>query len=141
MRLRAEVIKKMMGVLMIIARNCLVLAFLTAATAAQAGECRYLQSGVASVYSEKFDGRKTASGEKLNMSAHTAAHKTLKDGTRLKVVDTKTNRSTYVRVNDNGPYAKNRVIDLTRAPAAELGFAHGRHGLTGLRRVKIYVCN
>lgn len=108
---------------------------------AMAEDCTYLQSGMASVYSTKFEGQRTASGEPLRMDNHTAAHPTLKNGTRVKVVDVKTQRATYVTINDRGPHVKRRVIDLTGAPATDLEFPTGRNGLTGVKRVRLYVCN
>lgn len=118
----------------------LVACILFAAADARADDCTYLQSGMASVYSKKFEGGKTASGDTLRMSDYTAAHPNLKYGTRVKVVDVKTKRVTYVTINDKGPHVKKRVIDLTGAPADDLGFPVGRNGLTGIKRVKLYVC-
>lgn len=127
-------------------RGCLVALFMMTAVPAWAENCEFIKSGVASVYSESLNGRKLAYGGRLNMADHTAAApkhmKNVKDGTKLKVVDTKTGRSTYVTVNDEGPHAKNRVLDLTRAPARDLGFERNKRGhMTGIKRVKIYVCN
>jgi len=91
---------------------------------------RALQSGVASWYGPGFHGRKTASGEIFNQDALTAAHKHLPFGTKVKVVDQKTGRSVVVRINDRGPYAHGRVIDLSKASASALG-------IDGLARVRI----
>lgn len=111
-----------------------------AAAHARAEDCTYLQSGMASVYSKNLEGRRTASGAPLRMGDYTAAHPTLKSGTRVKVVDVKTGRATHVTINDKGPHVKRRVIDLTAAPADDLDFPVGRNGFTGVRRVKLYVC-
>jgi rare lipoprotein A len=80
-----------------------------------------LQRGAASWYGPGFHGRKTASGERFNTHAMTAAHKSLPFGTQVRVVNEKTGRSVVVRINDRGPYAHGRVIDLAQAPARALG--------------------
>lgn len=68
---------------------------------------------IASYYAKKFIGRKTANGEKYDNKALTCAHKKLKFGTKLKVTNLKNNKSVIVRVNDRGPFVKNRSIDLS----------------------------
>ncbi|BBU32885.1 RlpA-like lipoprotein (plasmid) [Burkholderia sp. THE68] len=79
------------------------------------------QIGWASYYSGKFQGRRTASGERYDMRALTAAHRTLPIGTRVRVSNLARTRSVIVRINDRGPFAKGRVIDLSFAAAVELG--------------------
>jgi len=79
------------------------------------------QSGMASWYGPGFHGKKTANGERFNTHALTAAHRTLPFGTKVKVVSKKTGRSVIVRINDRGPYAHGRVIDLSKAGAQALG--------------------
>lgn len=80
------------------------------------------KSGVtASFYADKFHGRKTASGEKFNMYDYTAAHKTLPFGTVLRVTNLDNGKSVNVRVNDRGPFAKGREIDVSKAAAEALG--------------------
>jgi rare lipoprotein A len=64
---------------------------------------------------------RTANGETFNTNALTAAHRTLPFGTRIRVTNRKTGRSVIVRVNDRGPYAHGRVIDLSRASAQATG--------------------
>ncbi len=82
--------------------------------------------GKASYYGKKFYGRKTASGEILQADEMTCAHPTLPFGTMLEVTNLKTNKWVVVRVNDRGPYAKGRIIDLTHIAAEELKmFGHG----------------
>ncbi|MCB0278366.1 MAG: septal ring lytic transglycosylase RlpA family protein [Calditrichaeota bacterium] len=76
---------------------------------------------MASFYAEKYHGRKTANGETFNMNDLTAAHKTLAFNTRLRVTYLKTKKSVIVRVNDRGPFVGNRVLDLSRAAAIEIG--------------------
>lgn len=79
------------------------------------------QVGVASWYGNKFHGRRTANGERYNMHAYTAAHKSLPFGTILRVTNLDNDKSILVRVNDRGPYVRGRVIDLSRAAAEEIG--------------------
>lgn len=80
----------------------------------------YTEEGVASWYGDKFHGRKTSNGEIYDMHAMTAAHKTLPMNVHLKVTNLANNRSTVVRVNDRGPFVKNRIIDLSYSAAKEL---------------------
>jgi rare lipoprotein A len=80
------------------------------------------QSGVASYYHGEFHGRRTASGEKLNQNALTAAHRTLPFGTLVRVINLRNLRSVVLRITDRGPMVKNRVIDVTQRAARELGF-------------------
>lgn len=79
------------------------------------------QSGLASWYGGQFHGRKTASGERFDSMDLTAAHKTLPFGTRVCVRSSVTGKSVVVRINDRGPFAPGRVIDLSKAAAQELG--------------------
>ena len=78
-------------------------------------------SGMASWYGGRFHGRKTANGERYNMNAMTAAHKTLPFGTRVLVTNTRNGRSVEVRTNDCGPFVRGRIIDLSRAAASQIG--------------------
>jgi len=81
------------------------------------------QSGKASWYGEKFQGRPTASGEPFDMNQMTAAHKTHRFGTRLRVTNIETGKSIVVRVNDRMPDTagnKGRVIDLSKAAFEQL---------------------
>ena len=80
-----------------------------------------VQAGKASWYGPGFHGRFTANGERFNTHAMTAAHKTLPFGTRVKVINARTGRSVVVRINDRGPYAHGRVIDLSKASARAIG--------------------
>jgi rare lipoprotein A len=79
----------------------------------------YAESGIASVYS----GRGTASGERQDSGALTAAHRTIPFGTMVQVINQKNGRSITVRINDRGPFTFGRVIDLTPAGASQLGFS------------------
>lgn len=84
------------------------------------GETHQL-SGEASWYGKKFQGNKTASGERYDMYSFTAAHRTLPFHTVVRVTDPKTRKSVVVRINDRGPYVDGRVIDLSWAAARDLG--------------------
>ena len=80
------------------------------------------QVGVASVYSHE-SGSATASGEKLDCEAFTAAHRTLPFGTKVMVTNKSNGRSVVVTINDRGPFVRGRVIDVTPAAARLLGFS------------------
>lgn len=81
----------------------------------------YREKGVASWYGGKFHGRKTSNGETYDMYGQTAAHKTLPMNTVLLVRNKENGRSIVVRVNDRGPFVKERIIDLTYTGAQKLG--------------------
>ena len=72
------------------------------------------EASIASWYGGKFHGRTTASGEKYDKWAMTAAHKTLPFGTMVRVTNIVNNKSAVVRINDRGPFIKGRVIDLSQ---------------------------
>src|SRR5712691_4192279 len=96
----------------------------------------YHESGIASWYGEAFHGRDTANGEAFDLNAVTAAHRTLPLPSIVEVTNLDNGRSIQVRVNDRGPYARGRIIDLSRRSAQLLGFeAQG----TAKVRVKILV--
>lgn len=82
----------------------------------------YDQTGIASWYGEPFHGRLTANGERYDMNALTAAHKTLPLPTDVRVTNLDNGRSIVVRVNDRGPFVNGRIIDLSRRSAQLLGF-------------------
>ena len=90
--------------------------------------------GAASWYGGKFHGRKTASGERYNKNALTAAHKSLPFGTKVRVTNQANGKSVVVRINDRGPYSGRRVIDLSRAAATAVGMLKA-----GVAKVKIEV--
>ena len=79
------------------------------------------QNGLASVYA--YSGGRTASGERASPGALTAAHRTLPFGTSVRVTNRNNGRSVVVRINDRGPFVRNRIIDLTPAAARALGFS------------------
>jgi len=78
------------------------------------------QEGIASHYGKKFHNRKTANGELYDMNAYTAAHKKLPFGTILKVTNLSSNKSSFVRINDRGPFVRKRIIDLSYNVATEI---------------------
>ncbi len=84
----------------------------------------YNRTGTASWYGQAFHGRKTANGEFFDMNSLSAAHPTLPLPSYVMVTNLTNNRSVVVRVNDRGPYAHNRLIDLSREAARKLDFEH-----------------
>ncbi len=89
-----------------------------------AGKPSFEQKGEASWYGPGFHGEETASGETFNQHQMTAAHPTLPLGTKAEVTNVETGKSVEVTINDRGPYAENRVIDLSKAAAKKLGMTH-----------------
>ncbi len=87
------------------------------------------QTGLASFYDTP---QKTASGEQFNPADLTAAHKTLRFGSRARVTDLESGKSVSVRINDRGPYAGGRIIDLSRKAAQTIGI-----GEKGVARVEV----
>ncbi|CAN0531441.1 unnamed protein product, partial [Laminaria digitata] len=83
---------------------------------------KYVETGVASWYGQKFHGRKTANGETYNMNDLTAAHRTLPMPSMVRVINLKNGRSLRLRINDRGPFARGRIIDVSRRAAQLLGF-------------------
>jgi rare lipoprotein A len=102
-------------------RASLFLLFLAACGGAQRpaapGE---VERGLASWYGGKLDGSKTASGERFDQDALTAAHRTLPFGAVVRVTNLRNERAVTVRINDRGPYGRGRVIDVSRAAARAL---------------------
>lgn len=92
----------------------------------------FKQVGRASWYGRRFAGRRTASGERYDMNALTAAHKTLPLASYVRVTNMSNQKVVIVKINDRGPYVRGRVIDLSFAAAKMLGLAHA-----GTARVKI----
>ncbi|MCI0512323.1 septal ring lytic transglycosylase RlpA family protein [candidate division KSB1 bacterium] len=78
------------------------------------------ETGRASYYSDQLQGRSTASGEPYDRNKLTAAHRTLAFGTMVRVTNLANGKSVQVRINDRGPFAKNRIIDLSYQAAAEI---------------------
>jgi rare lipoprotein A len=94
----------------------------------------YTEQGIASWYGAKYHGRATASGERYDMHAMTAAHPTLPFGVVVEVTNLKNDRHVRVRINDRGPFRKGRIIDLSYAAARKLGMVH-----QGLAEVRVRV--
>jgi rare lipoprotein A len=99
-------------------------------------KAKFASAGVASYYGPGFHGRRTANGERFDMHAMTAAHRTLPFGTLVKVTNLSNGKSTVVRVTDRGPYVGNRVIDLSVAAAKQIGSTH-----SGVAQVSLEIVN
>jgi len=95
-----------------------------------------IETGVASWYGPGFQGKKTANGEKFNTNALTAAHRTLPFNTELRVENLTNGKSVKVRINDRGPYAKDRIIDLSKKAASQLSMIEA-----GTARVELFLLN
>ncbi|MDW7694627.1 septal ring lytic transglycosylase RlpA family protein [Flammeovirgaceae bacterium SG7u.111] len=91
----------------------------------------FVQSGIASYYADKFEGRSTASGEIFKQDLLTAAHKDLPFGTEVKVTNLKNGKSITVKINDRGPFVTGRIIDLSKAGAEALDYIND--GLADVR--------
>jgi rare lipoprotein A len=97
-----------------------------------AAEWRFLETGIAAWRGREHDGRKTASGEDFDMHGLTAAHRTLPLGAAILVTNLDNFKSVVVTINDRGPFARSRILDLSYGAARELGFVE-----QGIARVKI----
>lgn len=95
---------------------------------------KFKETGVASWYGDRFDGRKTASGDIYDKNKMTAAHKTLPFGTRVRVHNSENGKSAVVIINDRGPFVRGRVIDVSQAAARKLGMVN-----SGVVKVNIEV--
>ncbi|MGE0240531.1 MAG: septal ring lytic transglycosylase RlpA family protein [Parvibaculaceae bacterium] len=91
------------------------------------------QVGMASYYKS---GRQTANGERFNPNGYTAAHRSLKFGTRVRVTNLKTGRSVVVRINDRGPFIRGRIIDLAYGAAKAVGLHN-----SGVAKVRVAILN
>jgi len=89
------------------------------------------ETGMASFYNDKFEGRSTASGELYKQKKMTAAHRTLPFNTRIKVTNLSNEKTVIVTINDRGPFVKDRILDLSKAAAIKLDFID-----KGVTRVK-----
>jgi rare lipoprotein A len=92
------------------------------------------REGMASYYGREFNGRKTASGERFDMHKFTAAHRELPFGTMVKVTNLANGKTVVVRVNDRGPFKRDRIIDLSLAAGKAIEMMG-----TGTARVKIEI--
>lgn len=112
----------------LILKTLLIFAFLLALsgcssipTGGRANWIGHTESGEASFYADKFQNRKTASGERYNHSLKTAAHNKIPFGSSVKVTNKNNGKSVVVKVNDRGPFAKDRVIDLSKSAFSSIG--------------------
>ncbi len=83
---------------------------------------KYTETGMACWYGPEYHGQQTASGERFDMNAMTAAHRTLPFNTKVRVTNLDNHASAVVRINDRGPFITGRIIDVSRRAAQELGF-------------------
>lgn len=97
---------------------------------------RNLGTGIASYYGRRFHGRRTANGERFNMRAMTAAHRTLPFGSLVRVTNPRNGQTVTVRINDRGPFIHGRTIDLSRAAAEKIGMISRGHVKVELDLVK-----
>jgi rare lipoprotein A len=95
---------------------------------------RYFQKGTASWYGKLFHGKETASGNIYDMYSYTAAHRSLPLGSKVRVTNLQNGKDIVVKINDRGPYTKNRIIDLSYSAAKSLGIID-----SGIQDVKIEV--
>jgi rare lipoprotein A len=93
------------------------------------------ETGKATYYARKFQGRRTASGERYDMHAYSAAHRTLPFGAYVRVTNVVTGQSVIVRINDRGPYVKDRVIDLSFAAATLIHLQRSGSARVKLERI------
>ena len=96
---------------------------------------KFTQSGLASWYGRQFHGRKTASGERFDMNAMTAAHRSLPMNCYVRVTNQDNGKSVVVRINDRGPFHGNRVLDLSYGAAQALGITQRGVGNVTIERV------
>ncbi|MGK7393081.1 MAG: septal ring lytic transglycosylase RlpA family protein [Candidatus Cyclobacteriaceae bacterium M3_2C_046] len=100
----------------------IILIFFVLLISCKKDEEPYSQTGYASYYANSFEGQETSSGEIYQSEDMTAAHKFLPLGTKIRVTNLENNQSIQVTVNDRGPYAQNRILDLSKAAAEKLNF-------------------
>jgi rare lipoprotein A len=99
----------------------------------QAGDSRVeIGTGMASYYGVELGGNRTASGERFDPAAMTAAHRTLSFGSRVAVTNLANGQEVVVRINDRGPWGKSRIMDVSYAAAKQLGMHR-----TGTAKVKL----
>ncbi len=97
------------------------------------GNTNPIQKGMASWYGNKFHGRKTASGKKFNMYELSVAHPSLPFNSWVKITHIETGQSVFAQVTDRGPYAKGRIIDLSKATAQAIGLLPKGVGLVEIQ--------
>jgi len=114
--------------------NCGVVPKTKVRTTGSKGSNNAIETGVASWYGPNFHGKLTANGETYDMDGMTAAHRTLPFNSEVVVENLENEKSIKVRINDRGPFAKDRIIDLSRAAATELDMLG-----PGTARVRLYL--
>ena len=97
----------------------------------------YSKEGIASYYHNKFNGRRTSSGELYNSTLYTAAHKTLPLNSYAVVTNMNNQRKVIVRINDRGPFSKDRIIDLSHAAAKEIGIIGSGMGMVKIEALHV----
>ncbi|MDO4426676.1 MAG: septal ring lytic transglycosylase RlpA family protein [Moraxella sp.] len=97
---------------------------------------RFKQTGLASWYGRQFHGKKTASGERFDMNAMTAAHRSLPMNCYVRVTNKDNGKSVVVRINDRGPFHGNRVLDLSYGAAKAIGITEKGVGNVTIERVE-----
>lgn len=97
---------------------------------------RFKQTGLASWYGRQFHGKTTASGERFDMNALTAAHPSLPLNCYVKVTNKGNGKSVVVRINDRGPFHSNRVLDLSYGAAKAIGLTQSGTGNVAIERVE-----
>jgi rare lipoprotein A len=108
---------------------------LVAACKSGGGASGPTSEGIASYYHDSLAGNSTANGDRYDPDAATCAHRTLPFGSEVEIEDLKSGRTARCVINDRGPYAKGRLIDMSRAVAEELGV----YGKRGVAKVKVRV--
>ena len=110
----------------------------TVAPAEEAAEpaLEHVGDGMASYYGHELAGNRTASGERFNPKALTAAHRTLPLGSKLKVTNKKNGKSVIVRVNDRGPFVRKRLIDLSLGAAQKISMVAAGHAAVRIERFR-----
>lgn len=104
------------------------------ATTSSVDRAGYVETGKASFYAHEHQSKKTASGELYDLQQNTAAHRTLPFGTRVRVTNMENGKSVVVKINDRGPFVKNRILDLSQVAFDSIADAS-----SGLIEVKIEV--
>lgn len=106
----------------------------TTSTSSSSNDINAIETGVASWYGPDFHGRSTANGEKYDMDGFTAAHRTLPFNTKVLVENLDNGKTVEVRINDRGPFSKDRIIDLSKGAASKVDMIG-----PGTARVRVYL--
>ena len=112
----------------------MILFFVISMGLIQLGFAQEAEIGMASYYNDSFEGKITASGQEFSQSKMTAAHKSIRFNTKIRVTNLSNNQTVIVVVNDRGPFAKGRIIDLSKKAARKLDFID-----EGVTKVKVEI--